>query len=108
MTHVDLFVIDIQVDPWSVLSLMDWSVRVDYFVIWTHPSLHRDESGLGQSSVTRKVTSLLATQGFLPVIWSFPSWHGGNGTMNTTGTGSQDTGTYGFENVFAERPRTNA
>ena len=75
--HIDIFVIDVEGGEYSVLSVMDWEVRVDYFII--------EMSSSSSTETQQKIVSLLASKGYTPVSWSLKDWctPGGDCTSNT-------------------------
>lgn len=73
--HIDIFVIDVEGGELSVLSVMDWAVSVDYFIIENNER-------------SSEVVDLLAEKGYFPVSWNLKKWcaPGQDCTSNTVFT----------------------
>ena len=73
--HIDIFVIDVEGGELSVLSVMDWAVSVDYFIIENNER-------------SSEVVDLLANKGYFPVSWNLKKWctPGHDCTSNTVFT----------------------
>ena len=66
ITRIDIFVIDVEGGEYSVLSVMDWEVHVDYFII--------EMSSSSSTETQQRIVSLLASKGYTPVSWSLKDW----------------------------------
>lgn len=66
IAHVDIFFIDVEGGEYSVLSVMDWEVSVDYFII--------EMSSSSSTENQERIVSLLASKGYTPVSWSLKDW----------------------------------
>ena len=64
--HVDMFSLDVEGAEYSVLSVMDWTVSVDYFIIEITDSSKDD--------ARRGIFELLASKGYEPVDWQISDW----------------------------------
>ena len=81
ITHIDIFVIDVEGAELSVLQVMDWSVTVDYFIIET-------SSNPEAQITTQKIKSLLSSKGYHETSWNLKAWciPGKDCTANTVFT----------------------
>jgi len=68
ITHIDVFIIDVEGGEHEVLSVMDWSVPVDNFII----EMASDKSGARKNE---NVRSILKLNGYEPVRgWKISDW----------------------------------
>ena len=75
--HIDVFVIDVEGGEYTVLSVMDWTVSVDFFIIETSSSSSNENR--------QRIVTLLKSKGYKQVNWDLKSWctPGNDCTSNT-------------------------
>ena len=66
ITHIDIFVIDVEGGELDVLTVMDWSVDVDFFII----EMSRERN----NQKSQNIVQLLDAHGYVPVSWDLKSW----------------------------------
>ena len=67
ITHVDIFVIDVEGAELTVLSVMDWSVTVDYFIIEMIPAEEAKERN-------QQIRELLGEHGYKEMDIKLKDW----------------------------------
>ena len=64
--HIDVFVIDVEGGEYTVLSVMDWTISVDFFII--------EMSSASSDENRQRIVTLLKSKGYKQVDWDLKSW----------------------------------